>query len=112
TSGDPVFRGAAGSRLTIASDDQLMLGGCSNRMDPPTAYINPQNYDQIRIIKGPQTVVYGPTAGTVLFERTNYQFDAEQSPGQVSLVAGSWGRREGNADITTGGDKGFWRLTG
>lgn len=112
TSGDPVFRGAAGSRLTIASDDQLVLGGCSNRMDPPTAYINPQNYDQIRIIKGPQTVVYGPTAGTVLFERTNYQFDAEQSPGQVSLVAGSWGRREGNADITTGGDKGFWRLTG
>ena len=110
TSGDPVFRGAAGSRLTINSDDQMLLGGCSGRMDPPTAYINPQNYDQIRIIKGPQTVLYGPAAGTVLFERTSYQFDPSQSPGQVSLVGGAWGRLESTADYTAGNDNGFWRV--
>src|SRR5690554_1643121 len=110
TSGDPVFRGAAGSRLTISSDDQMVLGGCTGRMDPPTAYINPQNYDQIRIIKGPQTVLYGPAAGTVLFERTSYQFDPNQSPGQVSLVGGSFGRLESNVDYTAGGDDGFWRI--
>lgn len=110
TSGDPVFRGAAGSRLTISSDDQMVLGGCSGRMDPPTAYINPQNYDQIRIIKGPQTVLYGPAAGTVLFERTSYQFDPSQSPGQVSVVAGDFGRADGNFDYTAGGDEGFWRV--
>lgn len=110
TSGDPVFRGAAGSRVTISSDDQMVLGGCSGRMDPPTAYINPQNYDQIRIIKGPQTVLYGPAAGTVLFERSSYQFDPEQSPGQVSLVGGSFGRLDANADYIAGNDRGFWRV--
>lgn len=112
TSGDPVFRGAAGSRLTITSDDQMVLGGCSSRMDPPTAYINPQNYDQIRIIKGPQTVLYGPTAGTVLFERSHDQVRSDELPGRVSLVAGSWGRREGNVDYQVGGDVGFWRVAG
>jgi iron complex outermembrane receptor protein len=110
TSGDPVFRGAAGSRLTISSDDQMVLGGCSGRMDPPTAYINPQNYDQIRVIKGPQTVLYGPTAGTVLFERKSYQFDPEASPGQISTVIGSFGRIDGNADYLAGNDHGFWRI--
>lgn len=75
-----MFRGAAGSRLTIAGDDQMILGGCSGRMDPPTAYINPQNFDRIRIIKGPQSLLYGPASATVLFERENYQFDATQSP--------------------------------
>ena len=110
TSGDPVFRGAAGSRLTINSDDQMVLGGCSGRMDPPTAYINPQNYDAIRIIKGPQTVLYGPAAGTVLFERKSYQFDPNQSPGQISTVVGSFGRIDGNADYIAGNDQGFWRL--
>ncbi|CUA87398.1 TonB-dependent copper receptor [Pseudidiomarina woesei] len=110
TSGDPVFRGAAGSRLTISSDDQMVLGGCSGRMDPPTAYINPQNYDQIRVIKGPQTVLYGPAAGTVLFERKSYQFDPEASPGEVSTVIGSFGRIDGNADYLAGNDNGFWRI--
>ncbi|MRJ42184.1 MULTISPECIES: TonB-dependent copper receptor [Idiomarina] len=111
TSGDPVFRGAAGSRLTIAGDDQMILGGCSGRMDPPTAYINPQNFDRIRIIKGPQSLLYGPASATVLFERENYQFDATQSPGQVSLIGAAYGRREFNADYGIGNELGFMRLS-
>jgi len=40
--------------------------------DPPTAYVYPAAYDQITVLKGPQTVLYGPgnSAGTVLFERS------------------------------------------
>ena len=41
SSGDPLFRGLGGSRLNIQADDQFIYGGCSNRMDPPTAYIFP-----------------------------------------------------------------------
>ncbi|WP_225869732.1 TonB-dependent copper receptor [Glaciimonas sp. PCH181] len=72
TDGDPVLRGMAGSRLNIAMDGQQILGGCGGRMDPPTAYIFPSEYDKITVIKGPQTVLYGPgsSAGTVLFERS------------------------------------------
>ncbi|HWZ47383.1 MAG TPA: TonB-dependent receptor plug domain-containing protein, partial [Herbaspirillum sp.] len=93
--GDPVLRGMAGSRLNITADGQTMLGGCNNRMDPPTAYIFPAEYDKITVIKGPQTVLYGPvgSAGTVLFERSDYRMP----PGlkaNSSIMFGSYGRRD------------------
>jgi iron complex outermembrane receptor protein len=104
--GDPVLRGMAGSRLNINADGQTMLGGCSGRMDPPTAYIFPAEYDRITVIKGPQTVLYGPggSAGTVLFERTSFR----NPPGMDfhgSLMGGSFGRNDAFADArynTTG----------
>jgi iron complex outermembrane receptor protein len=99
TDGDPVLRGMAGSRLNITADGQTILGGCGSRMDPPTAYIFPAEYDKITVIKGPQTVLYGPvgTAGTVLFERNNYR----AAPGlkfNSSLMGGSFGRSDQTAD--------------
>jgi iron complex outermembrane receptor protein len=112
TSGDPVFRGAAGSRLLMSSDEQIILGGCSSRMDPPTAYINPQNFDRIRVIKGPQTILYGPAAATVLFERDHYRFDPDQGLGQISFTSASANRYDLNSDLTMGNDHGFWRITG
>lgn len=95
TDGDPVFRGMAGSRLNIAMDGQQILGGCGGRMDPPTAYIFPAEYDSITLIKGPQTVLYGPgsSAGTVLFERSTQRV----APGLAlnsSIMAGSFGRHD------------------
>jgi len=71
TDGDPVFRGMAASRINILLDGESLSGGCSSRMDPPTAYVFPESYDRITVIKGPQTVRYGPgnSAATVLFER-------------------------------------------
>ncbi len=112
SSGDPVFRGAAGSRLLMSSDEQMILGGCSSRMDPPTAYINPQNFDRIRVIKGPQTILYGPAAATVLFERDHYRFDPDQGLGQISITAASASRYDLNSDLTIGNEQGFWRVTG
>lgn len=72
--GDISLRGLAGSRILIINDGQQMGGTCGGRMDPPTNYITPQNYDQVDIIKGPQTVQYGPTgsAGTIVFSRDHY----------------------------------------
>lgn len=71
TDGDPVLRGMSGSRLNILLNGEVILGGCGGRMDPPTAYVFPAAYDRITVLKGPQTVLYGPgaSAGTVLFER-------------------------------------------
>ena len=111
TSGDPVFRGAAGSRLLMSSDEQMILGGCSSRMDPPTAYINPQNFDRIRVIKGPQSILHGPAAATVLFERDHYRFDPDQGLGQISFTTASAQRYDFNSDLTVGSDQGFWRVT-
>lgn len=94
TGGDPVFRGMAGSRLSVLVDGEAILGGCSNRMDPPTAYIYPEAFDSIEVIKGPQSVQHGPglSAGIVLFEHDQA---ADTVPGwnmYASALGGSFGR--------------------
>lgn len=94
TDGDPVLRGMAGSRLVVALDDQCVLGGCGNRMDPPTAYVFPAAYDRITILKGPQTVLHGPgnSAGVVLFESDRGRSEDQQNSGHASITSGSFGR--------------------
>src|SRR5690606_2686648 len=58
TDGDPVLRGMSGSRLGILLDGQEIYGGCGGRMDPPTAYVYPEAYDRVTVLKGPQSVRY------------------------------------------------------
>ena len=104
TDGDPVLRGMAGSRLTILLDGEQILGGCGARMDPPTAYIFPESYDRITVVKGPQTVLHGPgnSAGTVRFERSNERFQKPGFEGFASLMAGSFGRNDEVLDARAG----------
>lgn len=111
-SSDPVFRGLAASRLTILTDGEMLLGGCGNRMDPPTAYIAPQSYDRLTIIKGPQTVLYGPgnTAATILFERNKPDFTEQALMGAMNLTLASADRQDANFDITAGNSLGYGRL--
>lgn len=98
---DPVFRGMAGSRLSILVDGATLLGGCSSRMDAPTAYVFPETFDNITVVKGPQTVKYGPpaSAATVMFERTRPRPDAPGWQGSASALGGSWGRNDQVADV-------------
>lgn len=93
TDGDPVLRGLAGSRLNILLDGMDFHGGCGGRMDPPTAYVFPETYDQVTVIKGPQTVAYGNgnSAGVVLFDR-NHNAVEPGNRASGSLMAGGWGR--------------------
>jgi iron complex outermembrane receptor protein len=102
--GDPVFRGMAGSRLSILSDGAAILGGCSARMDTPTAYVFPETYDVITVIKGPQTVKYGATgsAGTVLFERDHRRLAQPTVSVTGSATAGAWGRQDEVVDVKAG----------
>ena len=104
TDGDPMLRGMAASRLNILLDGEMILGGCGNRMDPPTAYIFPESYDRVTVIKGPQSVLYGPgsSAGTVLFERTIKRFEQPGVKFNGSLTAGSFGRNDQVADFRAG----------
>ena len=112
-SSDPVFRGQAGSRLNILTDGNLTLGGCGNRMDPPTAYITPQTYDTLTVIKGPQTVLYGPgnSAATVLFERDSYRMDKAGIEGFSNLVLANAGRRGINSQLKFGDQNYFANIS-
>jgi len=101
TAGDPVLRGMAGSRLSMLMDGEVILGGCNNRMDPPTAYVFPETYDSIRVIKGPQSVQYGPgnSAGVVLFEKDDKRPENSGLQVHSSILAGSFGRLDEVVDL-------------
>ena len=104
TDGDPVFRGMAGSRLGILLDGEQILGGCGQRMDPPTAYVFPEAYDRVTVIKGPQGVLNGPgqSAGVVLFERDPKPYAEPGASAYASLLAGSFGRHDEVLDARAG----------
>lgn len=112
--GDPLFRGMAASRLGILLDGEMILGGCGGRMDPPTAYVFPEAYDRVTILKGPQSVKYGSgtSAGVVMFERTQPDFSQRPIQGYVSLTQGNWGRNDQVAQLQVGSDKGYVELSG
>lgn len=114
TNGDPVLRGMFGSRLNLRTNGGLMLGACPGRMDAPSSYISPETFDKLTVIKGPQTVLWGPgaSAGTVLFEREPERFGELGSRLHASLLAGSNGRFDRVLDGAVGNETGYLRATG
>ncbi len=112
TNGDPVFRGMFGSRIKLLTDGAEMLGACPGRMDAPSSYISPESYDLLTVIKGPQTVLWGPgaSAGTVRFEREHPRFDEPGAKINASGLTGSNDRWDGNVDASIGSELGYLRL--
>lgn len=110
---DPVFRGMFGSRLKLLTNGGEMLGACPSRMDSPSSYISPEAYDQLTVIKGPQTVQWGPgnSAATILFERGPEEFYQWDTRLDASLLTGSQGRFDRNLDAALGNQQGYLRLT-
>lgn len=104
TDGDPVFRGMSGSRLGILLDGQEIYGGCGGRMDPPTAYVYPESYDRVTVLKGPQSVIHGAgfSAGAVLFERDLKPLAEPAWSLNGSLTLGSFGRNDQVVDVRGG----------
>lgn len=112
TAGDPLFRGLGGTRLNVLLDGGYLLGGCPNRMDPPTAYVFPESYSAITVLKGPESVLYGGgnIAGTVLFERNTEPFSSPGIRVNSSLLFGSFGRKDQLYDMTAGDQKAYVRF--
>ena len=111
SSGDPLFRGLGGSRLSINADDQFIYGGCAMRMDPPTAYIHPNSFDKVVVTKGPQTVTQGMglVSGSVQFIRKDPDFSEKPYNVNATLTAGSNDRRDGSLEVEFGGKYGYVR---
>lgn len=112
TNGDPVLRGMFGSRLNLLTNDGTMLGACPARMDNALSYVAPETYDSLSVIKGPQTVVWGPgaSAGTVRFERRTARFAEPGLRADASVLGGSWGRNDQTADLAAGSAAGYVRV--
>lgn len=114
TNGDPIFRGMFGSRLRILVDGGEMLGACSSRMDTPSAYIAPESFDIMTLVKGPQTVLWGPSAsaGTLRFERVRPNLDEQGMTLHSNTLIGSSDRLDQNIDTTFGNPFGYLRIMG
>ena len=114
TDGDPVFRGMAASRVNVLLDGEQLLGGCGMRMDPPTAYVFPEAYDRIVVVKGPQTVLHGPgnSAATVMFDREVKRFERDGYVANVSALGASFGRKDLVGDLRLGSTRVYGQLTG
>lgn len=113
TNGDPVLRGMFGSRLNLLTDGGHMQGACPARMDNSLSYVSPETYDRLEVIKGPQTVLWGPgaSAGTVRFERDIPFFDAPGMQFNGSLTAGSFDRNDEVVDAAFGNASAYARVT-
>ncbi|XID75055.1 TonB-dependent copper receptor [Alkanindiges sp. WGS2144] len=111
TNGDPVFRGMFGSRLKILNNGAEMLGACPARMDAPTSYISPQNFDEITVVKGPQSVIWGAaSAATVNFARQPEHFDETSIKAQGSVMAASNHRVDSDVETLLGSALGAIRF--
>ncbi|HUH86858.1 MAG TPA: TonB-dependent copper receptor [Pusillimonas sp.] len=113
SNGDPVLRGMFGSRLNILMNGTSMPGACPARMDAPSSYISPENFDELTVIKGPQSVLWGPgsSAGTIRFNRLPPGFTELGVLFDGRLTGGSWGRNDQALDLGAGNDKVYARVT-
>lgn len=104
TNGDAVLRGMFGSRLNLLANGAPTQGACPGRMDAPSSYVAPESYDKVTVIKGPQTVLYGPgaSAGTVLFERETPRFDTAGAHVDASVMGATNGRNDENLELAAG----------
>jgi iron complex outermembrane receptor protein len=109
---DPVFRGMFGSRLKLLTNGGEMLGACPSRMDSPSSYISPETYDKLTVIKGPQTVLWGPgaSAATILFEREPENFEETDYRLNSSVLVGSNRRFDRSIDGAVGNRDGYARV--
>lgn len=110
---DPVFRGMFGSRLPILTNGTTLLGACPARMDSPSSYISPQTFDVLTVVKGPETVLWGPgtSAGVVRFDRETPDFSTQNIHLDASAVFASRGRNDQTVDLSVGNDRVYTRMT-
>ncbi len=110
---EPVLRGLGGSRLNIRIDGVPYAGACNHAMDPATAYVNPGELSELRVLRGPQSVRYaGTISGAVDFERAPVRFDEPGATIFASGLVGSFGQNEAAGDVALGLSQGYLRASG
>jgi nitrilase/cyanide hydratase and apolipoprotein N-acyltransferase len=107
------YRSQTAARLPVMTDGSMINGGCGMRMDTPITYIAAQNYNSVRIVKGPQDVRFGGLiSGGIFFDRDILRLDKTNFSGNTSLLGGSFGRFEAVADAVGGNELGSITVSG
>lgn len=108
---DPVLRGQSETRINLLHQGSFLHGAGPNRMDSPGAYTEPFGWDELQIIKGVETLVFGAggPAGTLNFKRYKPTFGSDASSGKL-MAAYSGDYYKVGVDFATGNDNGYIRL--
>ena len=108
---DPVLRGQAQTRINLIQQGAFLHGAGPNRMDSPGAYTEPFGWDEVQIIKGVETLVFGSggPAGTINFKRYRPNLENEELSGKI-MAAYSPDYYKLGADLALGNDDGYFRL--
>ena len=111
---EAILRGMAGSRLGILADGVPVMGGCILRMDSPLSYIYPDAYDEVTLIKGPQSVAKGAglSAGVVEFKRRKPVFEKPGIRFDGAVLFGSFGRNDQMSEVLAGNAQWHGRVSG
>lgn len=108
TASDPVLRGLGGSRLNILIGGVPFDGVCNHRMDPATAYVDPGSFDNLTLLKGPQSVRYGLSiSGAVSFEPADIRYDELGARGYSRYQYGSFNQQNLDINVSAGYEKGY-----
>jgi iron complex outermembrane receptor protein len=108
---EPFVRGQSQGDLTVLLDGATVHGGCPNRMDPATSYSTTGATDQLVVIRGVQTLQYGPGApgGTVIYDRKTPVFDETTWNLSATTGGSSWSDAP-DVDVDAAVGFGDWSL--
>lgn len=63
---EPVMRGLSAGQINTTIDEMRILGACTDKMDPVTSYVEPNNLDKLQVMHGAGGFTCGSTVGGCL----------------------------------------------
>lgn len=109
-SNDIIVRGQKKDNINVTIDGTKVFGACPNRMDPPISHILTNNIDYIEMIEGPYNVEdFGVLSADV---KVHTKKPTEETTGEVNLGFGSWGYQKASFNVSGGGEKVKFLLSG
>ena len=97
---EPTIRGLNGAQINVTIDGMMVFGACTDKMDPVSSYIEPNNLQSIAVSYGANDIAYGSSiGGGIDFKLKQPKLNAER---KWSGLAGLGYESNGNGLQTLG----------
>jgi iron complex outermembrane receptor protein len=83
---EPMIHGMSSGQLNVTIDGMKMFGACTDKMDPVTIYIEPQNLSAINVMQGSVGSKMGSTVGgSIDMQLAQPRFSSKRFSGQAGV---------------------------
>ncbi|MBB6460244.1 TonB-dependent receptor plug domain-containing protein [Flammeovirga kamogawensis] len=69
---EPVIDGFTDGQITVAIDGMRVFGGCTDKMDPATSYLEPVNLQKLQVLHAADAQQYGTSLGGAINAEMRY----------------------------------------